>query len=168
MVRVERRGRAKERGEDERGETKQGREEREERKERKKRERGRDTETNKKPGARAKTRPITWHSIFVALFPSSDHPSSFVWYSLSPVGHHTIILLPDQDDNFHGLWLKKYDDMSQCLHTAPHSCAACTGNSNTTSFPVNRRYTDENESSLYSNDVESLASKNLEIVPIIK
>jgi hypothetical protein len=57
--------------------------------------------------------------------------------------------------------------MSESIHIFPHSCAACTGNSNTTSFPVNRRYTDENESSLYSNDVESFASKNLEAFPII-
>jgi len=48
-----------------------------------------------------------------------------------------------------------------------HSCAACTGNSNTTSFPVNRRYTDENESSLYSSDVESFASRDLQVFPNI-
>ena len=35
------------------------------------------------------------------------------------------------------------------------------GNSNTTSFPVSRRYTDENESILYSSDVESFESRNL-------
>lgn len=41
-----------------------------------------------------------------------------------------------------------------------YSCAT-TGNSNTTSFPVRRRYTDENESSLYSNDVASFESRKL-------
>ena len=43
---------------------------------------------------------------------------------------------------------------------AVYSCAV-TGNSNTTSLPVSRRYTDVNESSLYSNDVASFASRNL-------
>ena len=51
--------------------------------------------------------------------------------------------------------------------TSPHSCDACTGNSNNTSFPVSRRYTEENESSLYSSDVESFGSKNLCRVPKI-
>lgn len=35
------------------------------------------------------------------------------------------------------------------------------GNSNTTSFPVSRRYTDENESSLYSREVASFESRKL-------
>lgn len=35
------------------------------------------------------------------------------------------------------------------------------GNSNTTSLPVKRRYTDENESNLYSSDVASFESRIL-------
>ena len=38
--------------------------------------------------------------------------------------------------------------------TNPYSCDT-TGNSKTTSFPVRRRYTDENESSVYSSEVAS-------------
>ena len=49
-------------------------------------------------------------------------------------------------------------ETSQALRI--YSCG-CTGNSKTTSLPVRRRYTDEKESSLYSNDVESLESRNL-------
>ncbi len=44
-----------------------------------------------------------------------------------------------------------------------YSCDTA-GNSNTTSFPVSRRYTDENESSLYSSDVASFESRNLSCV----
>lgn len=40
--------------------------------------------------------------------------------------------------------------------------AAWTGNSNTTSLPVRRLYTDEKESSLYSSEVASFESRNLQ------
>lgn len=45
-------------------------------------------------------------------------------------------------------------------HSHIHSCGT-TGNSNTTSFPVRQRYTEENESTLYSNDVASFESNSL-------
>ena len=42
-----------------------------------------------------------------------------------------------------------------------HGIYSCDLNSKTTSLPVRRRYTEENESSLYSKDVESLWSRYL-------
>lgn len=43
----------------------------------------------------------------------------------------------------------------------PSYSAATTGNSKTTSLPVRRRYTDENESNLYSTEVASFESRKL-------
>ncbi len=167
MVRVERRGRARERGEDERGETKQGREERRGKRKRREEETPRPIRSRGRGGRLPRHDPSRGIPYLWLPFPLQITPQRFCGTAYLLVTVQSLSF-PDQDNNFHGLWLKNYDDMSECLHTAPHSCAACTGNSNTTSFPVNRRYTDENESSLYSNDVESLASKNLEIVPTIK
>lgn len=96
---------------------------------------------------------------------SASHPSvlHLIAYPATVLSLHNYSLFPlplSGEKNFMDK-KKKTCDRSQSIHISPHSCAACTGNSNTTSFPVNRRYTEENESSLYSSDVESLASKNL-------
>jgi hypothetical protein len=95
------------------------------------------------------TRSITWHSIFVArlalrvlLQISSSLLPAVLWCTLSLIQPATLsfptvhlLSFPIGGEKFH-------DKKSvTCLsgYTAPHSCAACTGNSNTTSFPVNRR-----------------------------
>ena len=61
-------------------------------------------------------------------------------------------------------------DIQQARHTVfidgthgnSNQSVETAGNSKTTSFPVSRRYTEENESSLYSSDVASFESRYLE------
>jgi len=153
MVRVERRGRAREAPGGREGGYKEGEGERERRK-RRRRGKGKEREKRERLARRDKSRwrggnpqrrdtsrgilylPLCFPSLSLISSLHSFLSVSVLWYSLSRLSSQPLSLLPRSGQE--SFIIKK---SVTCLsgYTAPHSCAACTGNSNTTSFPVNRR-----------------------------
>src|SRR5260370_19027700 len=83
MVRVERRGRARERGEDERGETKKGREERRGKRKRREEETPRPIRSRGRGGRLPRHDPSRGIPYLWLSFPLQITPPAFLWYSLS-------------------------------------------------------------------------------------